>query len=108
MMKRIMTHEEIESIINESKYVMKSLVHERNEQLVAGVYLNYDEIDNKFKIQRLKDSQSRNVINKILSELLNHVNQRVNSFSQLSKILKQREPIEKKPTQKIKRYLFTD
>lgn len=107
-MKRIMTHEEIESIINESKYVMESLVHERNEQLVARVYLNYDEIDNKFKIQRLKDSQARDVINKILSELLNHVNQRVNSFSQLSKILKQREPIEKTPTQKIKRYLFTD
>lgn len=107
-MKRIMTHEEIESIINESKYVMESLVYERNEQLVARVYLNYDEIDNKFKIQRLKDSQAHDVINKILSELLNHVNKRVNSFSQLSKILKQREPIEKMPTQKIKRYLFTD
>jgi len=100
--------EEIESIINESKYVLESLVHERNGQLIARVYLNYDEIDNEFKIQKLSDSSAREIINKILSDLLNQVNERVNTFSRLSKMIEQREPFEKTPTQKIKRYLYVD
>ncbi|MDH7605253.1 MAG: AMP-binding protein [Melioribacter sp.] len=100
--------EEIESIINESKYVLESLVHERNGQLIARVYLNYDEIDNEFKIQKLNESSAREIINKILSDLLNQVNERVNTFSRLTKVIEQREPFEKTPTQKIKRYLYVE
>ncbi|MEG8946436.1 AMP-binding protein [Rosettibacter firmus] len=99
--------EEIESIINESKYVLESLVHENNGKLVARVYLNYDEIDNEFKIHKLNESSARNIVDKILSELLKDVNSKVNTFSRLANIIEQREPFEKTPTQKIKRYLYT-
>lgn len=100
--------EEIESIINESKYVLESLVLERNGQLIARVYLNAEEIDNEFKIQKISESQMREVIDKLLNDLLNQVNEKVNTFSRLNKMIEQREQFEKTPTQKIKRYLYVD
>jgi len=44
--------EEIESIINEFPFVMESLVIPKDDQLIAKVYLNYEEIDEEFKIQK--------------------------------------------------------
>lgn len=100
--------EEIESIINEFQYVMESLVIEREDGLTAKVYLNHDQIDEAFKIQKLNESQARDIINKILAELLIKINEQVNTFSKVNKIIEQREPFEKTPTQKIKRYLYIE
>lgn len=100
--------EEVESIINEFPYVSESLVIERGDQLVTKIYLNFDEIDMVYKIQRLTEPKAREVINKILSDLLIQINERVNTFSRISKIIEQREPFEKTPTQKIKRYLYVE
>jgi long-chain acyl-CoA synthetase len=100
--------EEVESIINEFPYVSESLVVERGDQLVAKIYLNFEEIDLEFKIQRLTEPRAREIINKILSDLLIQINERVNTFSRIHKIIEQREPFEKTPTQKIKRYLYVE
>lgn len=98
--------EEIESIINEFPYVAESLVSKSGEQLNAKIYLNYDEIDAEFKIQRLTETKAREIINKILADLHTQINERVNTFSRINRIIEQREPFEKTPTQKIKRYLY--
>ncbi len=100
--------EEIESVINEFPFVSESLVLEKEGQLVARVYLNYEEIDLFYKIQNLKESQVRDVIDKILTEILSYVNERVSSFSRIHKIIEQRKEFDKTPTQKIKRYLYID
>jgi len=100
--------EEVESIINEFPYVAESLVIERGDGLIAKIYLNFDEIDLEFKIQRLTEPKAREIINKILSDLLIQINERVNTFSRINKIIEQREPFEKTPTQKIKRYLYVE
>lgn len=100
--------EEIESLINESRYVLESLVFDRSGQLTARVYLNNEEIDMEYKIQKISETQAREVINNLLSEILNEVNGRVNSFSRINKMIEQLEPFEKTPTQKIKRYLYVD
>lgn len=100
--------EEIESIINEFQYVSESLVIDREDGLIAKVYLNHDQIDEAFKIQKLNESQARDIINKILADLLIKINERVNTFSKVNKIIEQREPFEKTPTQKIKRYLYVE
>ncbi len=100
--------EEIESIINEFGYVLESLVLEKDEQLIARIHLNYEEIEDEYKIQKLSESKAREIINNIINELLVQINERVNSFSRISKIFEQREPFEKTPTQKIKRFLYVD
>ncbi|MCL6097004.1 MAG: AMP-binding protein [Bacteroidetes bacterium] len=100
--------EETESIINEFPFVSESLVMEKGDQLIAKIYLNYEEIDNEFKIQRLSEPKAREIVTKLLSDLLIQVNGSVNTFSRLNKIIEQPEPFEKTPTQKIKRYLYVD
>ncbi len=100
--------EEIESIINEFPYVSESLVMEKGDQLVARVYLNYEEIDKEFRIQKLGESKAREIITKIFADLLVQVNIRVNTFSRINRIIEQPVPFEKTPTQKIKRYLYVE
>lgn len=100
--------EEIESIINEFPFVAESVVMEKGDQLVAKVYLNYEEIDKEFKIQKLSEPKAREINTKIFADLLTQVNLRVNTFSRINKILEQPEPFEKTPTQKIKRYLYVE
>lgn len=100
--------EEVESIINELLFVAESLVIAKDEQLIAKIYLNYDQIDEEFKIQKLTEPEARKIVNKILDDLLFQINERVNTFSRINKIVEQREPFEKTPTQKIKRYLYVE
>ena len=100
--------EEVESIINELLFVAESLVIAKDEQLIAKIYLNYDQIDEEFKIQKLTEPEARKIVNKILDDLLSQINERVNTFSRINKIVEQREPFEKTPTQKIKRYLYVE
>lgn len=98
--------EEIESIVNENPYVLESLVHDREGKLIARVFLNSEAIDNDHQIEKLYESKTREIIDKILLDILNHVNNNVSSFSKLHRVIEQAEPFEKTPTQKIKRYLY--
>jgi long-chain acyl-CoA synthetase len=100
--------EEIESIINEFPFVAESLVLLKDEQLIAKIHLNFEEIDSEFKIQRLTEQKAREIVNQILGALLIQINERVNTSSRIAKIIEQREPFEKTPTQKIKRYLYVE
>jgi long-chain acyl-CoA synthetase len=100
--------EEIESIINEFPFVMESLVIPKDNQLIAKVYLNDEEIDEEFKIQKMNESQAREIMNKVWNDLFVQINERVNTFSRINKLVQQPEPFEKTPTQKIKRYLYMD
>lgn len=98
--------EEIEAVINEHQSVLESLVFEQEGQLVARVYLNYEELDVEFASQKLDDSQAKGRIQELLEDIRRGVNMRVSSFSRINKIIEQSEPFLKTPTQKIKRYLY--
>ncbi len=100
--------EEIEAILNETEYVLESLVFERNKQLIARVHLNYDWLDQKLNCMKQPESQIEECIRKLLESLRIQVNEKLSAFSKLSKIIEQREPFQKTPTQKIKRYLYID
>lgn len=104
--------EEIESIINNFRFVNESLVVESKGKLVAMVHFNMEELEKQ--VQKLRDQAGnyKTVINDYLEqqrqELSEYVNARVNNFSKLQLVLIQSEPFEKTPTQKIKRFLYNN
>jgi long-chain acyl-CoA synthetase len=100
--------EAIESVLNRSDYVVESLVYEENSQLVAKVHLDYEKLESEIISPNLNDSQMAQHIESMLASLLGEVNQQVSSFSRIARIYEQREPFEKTPTQKIKRYLYVN
>ncbi|HAF28716.1 MAG TPA: AMP-dependent synthetase [Bacteroidales bacterium] len=99
--------EEIESVINNFKYVLESIVVEQKGKLVALVHFNYEELEKQF--HHLKDEAvafAKKKTEELMIELQEHVNSRVNKFSRIYAVIPQITPFEKTATQKIKRYLY--
>ncbi len=100
--------EEIESVINNFRFVAESLVVQQKGKLVALVHINMEELEKKY--QTLKEDVARQIEDKIdemLNELQAYVNSHVNKFSQIQKIVLQPGPFQKTATLKIKRFLYT-
>jgi long-chain acyl-CoA synthetase len=100
--------EDIESVINNFRHVVESLVVEKKGKLVALVHFNQEEIEQRYR--HLKDEVSNYVDQKteeLKIELQAYVNARVNKFSQVQLVINQPDPFHKTATQKIKRFLYT-
>jgi len=63
-------------------------------------------LDKHHNITKMSVVQAEKLIERLLSEIKDHVNANVASFSRIHKIIEQKEPFEKTPTQKIKRFLY--
>jgi long-chain acyl-CoA synthetase len=100
--------EAIESVINRLDIVLESLVYQDEGQLVARIYLDYEKLDVEFSKHNLTESEVHERIEQIIKNIKQQVNEQVSSFSRISRVIEQTEPFEKTPTQKIKRYLYTD
>jgi len=99
--------EEIESVINDFKNVVESLVVERKGKLVALVLLNMEELEIQYQAIRDQAGLFNEKLDELIAELQVYVNSRVNKFSQVQQILVQSKPFERTPTQKIKRFLYS-
>jgi len=100
--------EEIESIINNFRFVVESLVVQQKGKLVALVHINMEELEKKYQV--LKQDMTRQVeykVDEVLNELQKYVNSQVNKFSQIHKVVLQQVPFQKTATMKIKRFLYT-
>ena len=100
--------EDIESVINNFRYVLESLVIEKKGKLIALVHFDQEEIEIKYR--HMKDEVSNYMESKLaelLQELQEYVNARVNKFSRVQIVLVHPEPFQKTATQKIKRFLYT-
>jgi len=100
--------EEIESVINNFRFVVESLVIQHKGKLVAYVHLNMEELEKKY--QNLKLDMSIYIEekkNEVLEEIREYVNSRVSKFSQINKVIQQPVPFQKTATLKIKRFLYT-
>ena len=100
--------EEIESVINNFRFVVESLVIQQKGKLVALVHLNMEELEKKY--HHLKEDMTKQFDGKkeeLLSELKDYVNSKVNKFSQINKVVLQPLPFQKTATLKIKRFLYT-
>lgn len=100
--------EEIESVINNFRHVMDSIVLDQNGKLKALVHFNREEIADWIhqhpKVE--KNITFDQEIEILCTELQTYVNHRVNKYSQIQEVIIQYEPFEKTATQKIKRYLY--
>ena len=107
--------EEIESIINNFRFVVESLVVQQKGKLVALVHINMEELDKKYQVlkqdmTRQKQDMTRQLeekVDEVLTELQLYVNSQVNKFSQIQKVVLQTDPFQKTATLKIKRFLYT-
>ena len=100
--------EEIESVINNFRYVIESLVIEKKGKLVAMVHLNMEEFEKKY--QYLKEGMSEKFEEKkqeLIAELQEYVNSQVSKFCQINYVVLQPVPFQKTATAKIKRFLYT-
>ena len=104
--------EEIESIINNFRFVNESLVVESKGKLVAMVHFNMEELEKQVQKITSQAGNYKTAINDYIEEqkkeLFEYVNSRVNNFSKLQLVLVQHEPFEKTPTHKIKRFLYNN
>ena len=99
--------EEIESVINNFKHVMESVVVQQKGKLVALVHFNREEIEEKYKhLKEEVHSHVEKVIEDLQLELRKYINKNVNKFSQIQKVMAQRNPFQKTATLKIKRFLY--
>lgn len=99
--------EEIESVINNFRHVVESVVVEQKGRLVALVHFNREELETRY--QHLKEEIADTIdqkIEELRNELHSYVNARVNKFSQLKTVVVHAEPFEKTATQKIKRFIY--
>lgn len=90
--------EEIESRLNNMKFISESLVIDRGGKLVALVYPDFEAIDT----EKISESELRNK----LDENLKLLNENLPNYSKITKIEIYPEEFEKTPTKKIKRYLY--
>jgi long-chain acyl-CoA synthetase len=100
--------EEIESVINNFRFVVESLVVQQKGKLVALVHINMEELEKKY--QNLRQDMTKQVetkVEEVLNELQIYVNSQVNKFSQIQKVVLQPVPFQKTATLKIKRFLYT-
>ena len=96
--------EEIESVINNFRGVVESLVVQKKGQLVALVHFNMEELEKKY--QNLKQDLDTK-IEEIKTELQDYVNSQVSKFSRIQKIIHHTDPFQKTATMKIKRFLYS-
>jgi long-chain acyl-CoA synthetase len=111
--------EEIESIINNFRHVVESIVVEKKGKLVAMVHFNREELEKR--VQEMKDEVSSLIdekmeaisqkvdekIDELSIELQQYINERVNKFSRVQLVIAQPTPFQKTATHKIKRYLYS-
>ncbi len=110
--------EEIESLINNFRNVVDSVVLQKNGKLVALVHFNREELEQKLrevsagfthKVDEKIGELTRKVdtaIEELAGELHKYINTRVNKISRIQMLIIQPEPFQKTATQKIKRYLY--
>ena len=106
--------EEIESLINNFRHVVESLVVEQKGKLVALVHFDREELEKKWHdmttelTHDVKEIAQKvdETITELTDELKHYINERVNKFSKIQSFHSHPEPFKKTATQKIKRFLY--
>ena len=109
--------EDIETVINNSRYVVESLVIEEDGFLVAKVLVDLNELEKNIEhlksVIELKKEKGRHAIHELdekyhawSQHFTKELNGKLNRVSQIKRIDIMDEPFEKTASQKIKRFLY--
>lgn len=106
--------EEIESLINNFRHVVESLVVEQKGKLVALVHFDREALEKKWNemteelTHDVQDMAHKvdETIKELTNELKQYINERVNKFSKIQSFHVHPEPFKKTATKKIKRFLY--
>ena len=98
--------EEIEALINVSEFVSESLVYGEKGGLTALVNLKPEVMDRLKSAAQDRIEDAERAAEELLEKLRREVNAKLAAFNRISRIAFHREPFEKTPTQKIKRFLY--
>ena len=113
--------EDIEEVLNSNPVVAESVVTEENGKLVALVHFDTAALEARYEgLKKLfaeskdqlgqKYSESKEQLEKkmdeVKRELLTYVNNKVNRFSQITKVIDNGCEFEKTPTKKIRRFVY--
>ena len=100
--------EDIESVINNFKHVVESLVIQQKGKLVAMVHFNREEIEEKYRHMKGEFSDyMEEKYDELSTELRDYVNTKVSKFSKIQVVMHQQDEFTKTATKKIKRFLYT-
>jgi long-chain acyl-CoA synthetase len=110
--------EDIETVINNQRFVVESLVIEEDGFLVAKVILDIEELEKNiehlksvFEDKKEKGRQAMREIDEKYHAWAHHftkeLNSKLNRVSQIKRVDIMDEPFEKTASQKIKRFLYT-
>lgn len=99
--------EDIESIINNSHYVLESLVVEEDGYLVAKILLDIEHIEKQYEHLKTIIEEKKDQYHEWLEHLKKDINNTLNKNSQVRKVEVMDKPFEKTASQKIKRFLYS-
>jgi long-chain acyl-CoA synthetase len=99
--------EDIESVINNHKLIVESLVLEEDGFLVAKVLVDIEELEKSIEHLKsvLEDKREKHKI--WTQHLKQEINAKLNRVSQINRVDIMDEPFEKTASQKIKRFLYS-
>ncbi len=98
--------EEIEAVLNQSPMVDESLVYGDSGGVAALVALKPDVLASLVGAVQEGMARAEHAAAELLERIRKEVNTQLAAFSRLSRVELQREPFEKTPSQKIKRFLY--
>jgi len=98
--------EDIESVINNSQYVVESLVVEEDGGLVAKIILNIEDLEKNIDHAKSVIDERKSKMDDWSQNFKKELNKRLNRNSQIKRIDVMDEPFEKTASQKIKRFLY--
>ncbi len=96
--------ESIESIINNQDFVQESLVIKDGTGLMALIKID---IESYSKMTKLSVEDAQKSATEYINKLKKDINKELNSFSRIHDVSLQKEPFQRTPTQKIKRFIYS-
>ena len=98
--------EDIESVINNSNYVLESLVVEEDGYLVAKVLLDIENIEKQYNHLKSVIEEKKEQYHEWIGHFTKDINSRLNKNSQIKRVDLMENQFEKTASQKIKRFLY--